>query len=183
VRLRSAQPHISASSSLQKPSPPFRGEREGPPKREGEVGGAANRFVGPPHPALSPRPAGERVNKRRLPDISLTNVRRDGPRIFPGQSHTRRGTCGTEAGIHTGAAVAFCDGERQWAVRTMSLRFFRLIALVWVVLPISLAFRRPRSLGQRVTLGAGRNARRAPGLYACGAPDTQSIYLRAVKKL
>jgi len=49
---------ISASSRLQKPSPPFRGEREGPPKREGEVGGAANRFVGPPHPALSPRPAG-----------------------------------------------------------------------------------------------------------------------------
>src|SRR5467141_5200481 len=49
---------ISASSSLQRPSPPFRGEREGPAKREGEVGGAANRFVGPPHPILSPRPAG-----------------------------------------------------------------------------------------------------------------------------
>jgi hypothetical protein len=40
------------------PSPPFRGEREGPAKQEGEVGGAANRSVGPPHPALSPRPAG-----------------------------------------------------------------------------------------------------------------------------
>jgi len=40
------------------PSPPFRGEREGPAKREGEVGGAAIRFAGPPHPALSPRPAG-----------------------------------------------------------------------------------------------------------------------------
>ena len=42
------------------PSPPFRGEREGPSPQgwEGEVGGAANRVVGPPHPALSPRPAG-----------------------------------------------------------------------------------------------------------------------------
>ncbi len=43
------------------PSPPFRGEREGPRRDragEGEVGGAANRLVGPPHPALSPRPAG-----------------------------------------------------------------------------------------------------------------------------
>ncbi len=52
------------------PSPSFRGEREGPVAREpsahgldpwgreGEVGGAANRLVGPPHPTLSPRPAG-----------------------------------------------------------------------------------------------------------------------------
>jgi hypothetical protein len=42
------------------PSPPFRGEREAPNPEgwEGEVGGAANRLVGPPHPALSPRPAG-----------------------------------------------------------------------------------------------------------------------------
>jgi cytochrome c oxidase assembly protein subunit 15 len=44
-----------------RPSPPFRGEREGPaPKAsEGEVGeaGAAQR-PGPPHPALSARPAG-----------------------------------------------------------------------------------------------------------------------------
>jgi integrase/recombinase XerC len=40
------------------PSPPFRGEREGPAQREGEVGGAAKRHIGPPHPALSPRPAG-----------------------------------------------------------------------------------------------------------------------------
>ena len=29
------------------PSPPLRGEREGPAKREGEVGDAANRLVGP----------------------------------------------------------------------------------------------------------------------------------------
>src|SRR5205823_11746776 len=45
----------------QSPSPPFRGEREGPGRDragEGEVGSAANRFVGSPHPALSPRPAG-----------------------------------------------------------------------------------------------------------------------------
>jgi len=42
------------------PSPPFRGEREGPDPQgwEGEVGGATNRLVGPPHPTLSPRPAG-----------------------------------------------------------------------------------------------------------------------------
>src|SRR5689334_2168202 len=45
---------------IKSPSPPFRGEREGPNLEgwEGEVGGAANRNVGPPHPALSPRPAG-----------------------------------------------------------------------------------------------------------------------------
>ena len=37
------------------PSPPFRGEREGPgaERREGEVDDAANRLGGPPHPALS----------------------------------------------------------------------------------------------------------------------------------
>ena len=42
------------------PSPPFRGEREGPVAQrwEGEVGQAANRPSGPPYPALSPRPAG-----------------------------------------------------------------------------------------------------------------------------
>src|ERR1700730_3735049 len=47
------------------PSPPFRGEREGPAKREGEVGGggggggapAATRHVGPPHPYPLPPPA------------------------------------------------------------------------------------------------------------------------------
>jgi hypothetical protein len=44
------------------PSPPFRREREEHAQREGEVGGAGNRFVGPPHPALSPRSAG-RVGK------------------------------------------------------------------------------------------------------------------------
>ena len=66
---------IDSIDDCKNPSPPFRGEREGPlahrrcairqaharvrrKGREGEVGGAANRFVGPPHPALSPRPAG-----------------------------------------------------------------------------------------------------------------------------
>jgi hypothetical protein len=32
--------------------------------REGEVGGAADQHVGPPHPTLSPRPAGEEGNNR-----------------------------------------------------------------------------------------------------------------------
>ena len=47
------------------PSPPLRGEREGPNPQgwEGEVGGAADQHVGPPHPALSPRPAGGEDNK------------------------------------------------------------------------------------------------------------------------
>src|ERR1700730_16643793 len=53
------------------PSPPFRGEMEGPdpPGWEGEVGGATNRPVGPPPPTLSPRPANaarERVRARGL---------------------------------------------------------------------------------------------------------------------
>src|SRR6266850_8572736 len=41
------------------PSPPFRGEREGPvaQRREGEVG-AAHRLVGPPHPTLPPAGGG-----------------------------------------------------------------------------------------------------------------------------
>jgi hypothetical protein len=63
------------------PSPPFRGEREGPVAQkpqahgldpwggEGEVGGSANRLAGPPHPPLSPRPAGEE-DKRR--DVGVT---------------------------------------------------------------------------------------------------------------
>jgi len=55
---RFAQRANSLSSSRISPSPPFRGEREGPAKREGEVGTAANRLGGPPHPTLSPRPAG-----------------------------------------------------------------------------------------------------------------------------
>jgi len=33
--------------SRKEPSPPFRGEREGPAQREGEVAGAANRLVCP----------------------------------------------------------------------------------------------------------------------------------------
>src|ERR1700730_18238854 len=73
-----------------------------------------------------------RNDPTRFPDLrrSFSRVRRE---------HFPRATAGLKAGIHTGAAVAFCDRRRQWAVRTMSLRF-RLIALVWVVLPISLAF-------------------------------------------
>src|SRR5690349_19556930 len=48
---------VGISGSL---SPPFRGEREGPDaqRREGEVGETANPLGGPPHAALSPRPAG-----------------------------------------------------------------------------------------------------------------------------
>ena len=34
------------------------GEGGDPQGWEGEVGGATNRLVGPPHPTLSPRPAG-----------------------------------------------------------------------------------------------------------------------------
>ncbi len=44
------------------PSPPFRGEREGPAEWEGEVGTAVHQLGGPPHPALSPRPAGGEGN-------------------------------------------------------------------------------------------------------------------------
>src|SRR6267143_1452614 len=49
-----------------RPSPPFRGEREGPvaQRREGEVGGAARRLVGFPHPTLSPGRRGERKEGR-----------------------------------------------------------------------------------------------------------------------
>ena len=42
------------------PSPPFKAEREGPAKREGEVGGAANRINRPLHPALPPAATGRR---------------------------------------------------------------------------------------------------------------------------
>ena len=51
-----------------RPSPPFRGEREGPiaEQWEGEVGAAAAPLVGPPHPALSPRPAGGEEENGRV---------------------------------------------------------------------------------------------------------------------
>jgi hypothetical protein len=55
------------------PSPPFRGEREGrPTRRVGRVRWAApqNRLVGPPHPTLSPRPAG-REGKGRVVRATL----------------------------------------------------------------------------------------------------------------
>jgi hypothetical protein len=50
----------AVNGSYKSPSPPFRGEREGPVAKrwEGEVGGAADQHTGPPHPALSARPAG-----------------------------------------------------------------------------------------------------------------------------
>jgi heme a synthase len=49
-----------ALGSIEGPSPPLRGEREGPVAKqgEGEVGDAVPPTLGPPHPALSPRPAG-----------------------------------------------------------------------------------------------------------------------------
>jgi cytochrome c oxidase assembly protein subunit 15 len=45
---------------LKCPSPPLRAEREGPVAKqgEGEVGDAVPPTLGPPHPTLSPRPAG-----------------------------------------------------------------------------------------------------------------------------
>src|SRR6266851_1135047 len=52
---------VGAGTRDKSPSPPFRGEREGPvaERREGEVGGRRDLvLVGPPHPALSPWPAG-----------------------------------------------------------------------------------------------------------------------------
>jgi hypothetical protein len=56
----------SVISGTRVPLRPFWGEREGPvaQRREGEVGSAANRLVGPPHPALSPGPVwtGEMVD-------------------------------------------------------------------------------------------------------------------------
>ena len=45
---------------------PFRGEREGPAKREGEVGSAANRHVGPLALPSPPGQRWERVNKSRF---------------------------------------------------------------------------------------------------------------------
>jgi len=58
------------------PSPPLRGEREGPDPQgwEGEVGDVADRLAGPPHPALSPRPAsgeGKQSVARYFHHISL----------------------------------------------------------------------------------------------------------------
>ena len=57
-------PRQGVNIQAEGPSPPFRGEREGPnPKGwEGEVGAAADPLVDPPHPALSPRPAGGEGN-------------------------------------------------------------------------------------------------------------------------
>ncbi|MBV8336973.1 MAG: PHP domain-containing protein, partial [Alphaproteobacteria bacterium] len=51
----------AAERFSESPSPPLRGEREGPgaQRREGEVGDAAPHLIGPPHPTISPRPAGE----------------------------------------------------------------------------------------------------------------------------
>jgi len=59
ARLASRSTKIMPDTS---PSPPFRGEREGPDPQgwEGEVGGVTNRLVGPPHPTLSPPASGGR---------------------------------------------------------------------------------------------------------------------------
>ena len=72
------------------PSPPLRGEREGPDPQgwEGEVGGATNRLVGLPHPTLSPRPAGERVKDASSDHASAANLRTAGPYTFPEQPRT-----------------------------------------------------------------------------------------------
>ena len=50
------------------------------------MGGATNRFVGPPHPTLSPRPAGgEGKGARRQSHASAANLRTAGRYTFPGQ--------------------------------------------------------------------------------------------------
>jgi hypothetical protein len=61
------------------PSPPFRGEREGPDPQgwEGEVGRVADCLVGPPHPSLSPRPAGGEDKLLPTPDEYRALLRRD----------------------------------------------------------------------------------------------------------
>jgi len=61
----------------------FRGEREGPvaQRGEGEVGGATNRLGGPPHPALSPRPARGEGKRSGHSGVNLTaRVNLDFPR-------------------------------------------------------------------------------------------------------
>src|SRR6266850_3058356 len=66
VRPTATAPHSDSTNELpaeirpKSPSPPFRGEREGPTPEawEGEVGGAADRDVGPPPPPPPPPPAG-----------------------------------------------------------------------------------------------------------------------------
>jgi heme a synthase len=51
------------------PSPPLRGEREGPVAKqgEGEVGNTVPPTLTPPHPTLSPRPAGEGLKAAVFP--------------------------------------------------------------------------------------------------------------------
>jgi PIN domain nuclease of toxin-antitoxin system len=65
------------------------GELHGDPAAqvwEGEVGGATNRLVGPPHPTLSPGQRGERgKGARRQSDASAANLRTAGRYTFPGQ--------------------------------------------------------------------------------------------------
>src|SRR6188472_888216 len=90
------------------PSPPSRGEREGPAKREGEVGGAADWVFGPPHPALSPRPArGE--SKMGIPGSkfrqrAFEKGTRSGLPVFAAEVTTR-----FESGIHL-ALPSVCGG-------------------------------------------------------------------------
>src|ERR1700737_3445201 len=84
------------------PSPPFRGEREGPRRDsagEGEVGCAANRVVSSPHPALSPGQrgvAGASAYQRARWSLELPpNRERSSSRVSAGArlavSTTRRG--------------------------------------------------------------------------------------------
>ena len=54
------------STSVQDPSPSYRAEREGPAKREGEVGGAATGSSAPLTLPSPPGQRGERVIKRRF---------------------------------------------------------------------------------------------------------------------
>jgi hypothetical protein len=77
------------------PSPPFRGEREGPDPQgwEGEVGGATNRLVGPLTLPSPPGQRGERVKGAASEPHLGANLRKAGPYTFPGQPCAMRGEC------------------------------------------------------------------------------------------
>ena len=73
------------------PSPPFRGEREGPDPQgwEGEVGGATNRLVGSPHPTLSPGQRGERGKGARRQQTLSKGCFFNFPRTCPAGARMR----------------------------------------------------------------------------------------------
>jgi hypothetical protein len=82
------------SSGCKSPSPPFRGRGRGP--RSGRLRWAVLRTgSSAPSPCPLPRPAGERVSRCRLREISLTNFRKDSAGIFPGQTCSGRGSGGS----------------------------------------------------------------------------------------